>query len=518
MKKFKHTLFTFTTLALGLLFCTPIAAQQYVNQVLNAGFNVDKSDWIFDLDGSNIASEIDPTGGYDGTGGLLTGYDTRIIQVFDLMDLGYSEDLLDQAPIVRFSVYAKGTGTNTEDQIRYSFELRDANGDNVEAFDSDWVVLSDDWRQITHNFINYGPGVRSIAFSIQAWDQEENQDANEGVMIDAINLSINNHMMYTNCSRTNDLAGWENIVDGGDGWDTSGNFQSSFSACSKGQTINLMDLGYSAEALDSEPSINVWEFILGFDGPQDGSGFDDTGFLNVELRDASGGVIESNGTGDVICTDTWQEISLQFSDYGPGLREIYVEHGGFDSEFWQGHYGHEVDATQLTMNFCNGFDVNSTVMNESQPGLDDGSIDLTVSGGIGNYTYAWGNGESSSSISNLAPDTYEVTITDEYGCTATEVFTITAGAVGTNDITGLSEFSVSPNPTNGMINISVITEYGMEGSLNIYDIRGKLIQSIQTGTIINEQYSVDLTNSPAGIYVAKLLLEDQVATERIIKN
>ncbi len=56
---------------------------------------------------------------------------------------------------------------------------------------------------------------------------------------------------------------------------------------------------------------------------------------------------------------------------------------------------------------------------------DDGSIDVTTSGGTPSYDFAWSNGESIESVQGLQAGTYTLTITDDNGCTLTESFTIT---------------------------------------------------------------------------------------------
>ncbi|OEK07022.1 hypothetical protein BFP71_05025 [Roseivirga misakiensis] len=69
--------------------------------------------------------------------------------------------------------------------------------------------------------------------------------------------------------------------------------------------------------------------------------------------------------------------------------------------------------------------MSSTVDVVSCFGADDGAIDLTIAGGTGPYNFAWSNGESTEDISNLAPATYAVVVTDANGCSTTENFTIT---------------------------------------------------------------------------------------------
>ena len=48
-----------------------------------------------------------------------------------------------------------------------------------------------------------------------------------------------------------------------------------------------------------------------------------------------------------------------------------------------------------------------------------GSATVTVTGGTTPYTYAWTNGQTSATATNLAANTYRVTVTDARGCSAT---------------------------------------------------------------------------------------------------
>ena len=71
----------------------------------------------------------------------------------------------------------------------------------------------------------------------------------------------------------------------------------------------------------------------------------------------------------------------------------------------------EPDAITITETSSdyNGFGVSCN-------GDSDGSIDITVEGGVGLYSYAWSNSETTEDLSNLGAGTYTLTVTDENGC------------------------------------------------------------------------------------------------------
>jgi hypothetical protein len=59
-------------------------------------------------------------------------------------------------------------------------------------------------------------------------------------------------------------------------------------------------------------------------------------------------------------------------------------------------------------------------------GNSNGSITVNISGGTAAYTYSWApNGETTATISSLAPGSYTCTTTDANSCVLTETFTIT---------------------------------------------------------------------------------------------
>lgn len=90
----------------------------------------------------------------------------------------------------------------------------------------------------------------------------------------------------------------------------------------------------------------------------------------------------------------------------------------------------------FTVNSIGGPTATGTATDASCATATDGAIDITVTG-TGTITYSWTNGASTEDLSNLAPGTYTVTITDAANCPSFESFIIDGDAyVATLNLSG----------------------------------------------------------------------------------
>ncbi len=80
--------------------------------------------------------------------------------------------------------------------------------------------------------------------------------------------------------------------------------------------------------------------------------------------------------------------------------------------------------------------MNSSVVNVGCAGGADGSVDITVQGGIFPYTYLWSNNATTEDIHNVSGGSFSVTVTDANACTITATFTITEPSAITSSIVG----------------------------------------------------------------------------------
>lgn len=68
--------------------------------------------------------------------------------------------------------------------------------------------------------------------------------------------------------------------------------------------------------------------------------------------------------------------------------------------------------------------INETVTDVSCYGAADGEVSVSVSGGVGPYTYSWTNGDTTNAISGLSGGVYGLTVTDDNGCNTFASFVV----------------------------------------------------------------------------------------------
>ncbi len=160
------------------------------------------------------------------------------------------------------------------------------------------------------------------------------------------------------------------------------------------------------------------------------------------------------------------------------------------------------------------------VTNTSTPTSMDGGAEVTIEGGVGNYTYAWElNGVIVSTDEDLTgadAGEYLLTVTDENGCeVVSDVITIES-PVNNIDLTLENYIKLLPNPTTGTIFIQLELPQMSAVQVRIYDITGKEIVTSPQQNISTNQLEFNLEQFVNGVYVVKVMVNDSVLAKRIV--
>lgn len=132
------------------------------------------------------------------------------------------------------------------------------------------------------------------------------------------------------------------------------------------------------------------------------------------------------------------------------------------SALYAGNYSVTVtDANACTANLSTtiteptAISASDVITNVTCNGLSNGAINLTVSGGTvaSNYTFAWDNSATTEDITGVLAGNYQVTITDDNGCTFVKTYTVTEPAVMA--ISKVISKVLCNGNSDGAINLSV---------------------------------------------------------------
>jgi hypothetical protein len=141
------------------------------------------------------------------------------------------------------------------------------------------------------------------------------------------------------------------------------------------------------------------------------------------------------------------------------------------------------------------------------------SIDITVTGGVGPYGYAWSHGPTTEDVTGLYEGTYTVDVSDsgvEEGICppVSETYTIIR-FVGVEDLTE-NTLTVYPTPVNDNLTISYTGDFNYE----LTAINGDIIFS---GKAVDQEI-ISMDELSAGTYLIKVTSNGEVTTKKIVKQ
>ncbi|MCX6258263.1 MAG: M6 family metalloprotease domain-containing protein [Bacteroidia bacterium] len=138
-------------------------------------------------------------------------------------------------------------------------------------------------------------------------------------------------------------------------------------------------------------------------------------------------------------------------------------------------------------------------------GTYNGSIDLTVTGGISPYSYSWSNGASTEDLNSLGAATYSVLVTDANNCTDTLSVLLT-NIVGINESDNPADMTILypnvPNPFDQLTEMKFYLPATESVDLSVYNILGEKIASLISGEVTAGRHRIVFKSGtlPEGSY------------------
>ena len=144
---------------------------------------------------------------------------------------------------------------------------------------------------------------------------------------------------------------------------------------------------------------------------------------------------------------------------------------------------------------------------------NDGSISITPAGGVAPYQIEWLDGSTETTIENLGPGAYSVSITDVNDCLIVEEFIVED--VVSIDETIIEGIAIFPNPSSDKLNIKGLLQDDVQ--ITIVDMLGQklLYKNLMHG---NVEETLSLKSMLPGVYFLKFETKAKKSyTHKIIK-
>lgn len=131
----------------------------------------------------------------------------------------------------------------------------------------------------------------------------------------------------------------------------------------------------------------------------------------------------------------------------------------------------------------------------------NGSATATPSGGTSPYSYSWNTGQTTGTISNLAPGTYTVVVTDASGCTKTMDVVVPNLVAIDFAQAGINVFEAFPNPNKGEFSVKLELQNADNVKVYITDLSGKKVYSSEQKKVSLWNENISLKNLSSGVYM-----------------
>ena len=255
----------------------------------------------------------------------------------------------------------------------------------------------------------------------------------------------------------------------------------------EGDTLSMIGIGtYTVSIEDANACQADFSFIT----PPITPVFVAAGVDSVACSGMANGVMESWAQGTLPIIYEWStgDTTTSVSDVPTGLYSITITDAlGC------------IDSTTVMMPELPPIEV-ELVSTGTSASANNGTASI-VDGGSFSYTYLWNTGATTPEITGLAAGTYQVSVTDDYGCEA--VFSVEVELINTVDQSAYSTIiPVYPNPVKANLIMELPSKLC---KLRFYNAQGELLQELQAKGYTDLKF-----HHAAGIYFYEIEIDKRV--------
>jgi len=304
-----------------------------------------------------------------------------------------------------------------------------------------------------------------------------------------------------------------------DGWETDGTIDEDHNNGSPGVYDNLFVDG--SQFITTTPNV-------GPINPNDSLTFD------YRYTDWSAGTVGTVLAGDSliieISNDCGETYSIQFvidetnhitsAEYTNQTIDLNPFAGDvirirFRAVYSSGDYWMDLDNINI-IGCPEDFDLIVNIQEPASGGTGDGGLAVFPQAGAEPFSYLWNTGDTTNVLTNIDSGEYSITVTDANGCE--QVLPINLFSVGTEDIESLLDYSLFPNPTNGMTNLLVNFDQSVDVTVRISSLLGQTVyQQKVTQTRALEQ-QINTKDWSQGIYMIQIWVNGKGYSRKLIKQ
>ena len=147
----------------------------------------------------------------------------------------------------------------------------------------------------------------------------------------------------------------------------------------------------------------------------------------------------------------------------------------------------------------------------------DGSATVIPGAGVDPYTYEWDTGDSTMTVNGLAAGSYMVTVSDRFGCS--DVIEVTVDVVSAiEEVENITNIELYPNPTTGLATLKIDFIEAVDAQIQLVNLMGQVLFHRVDTNVESAQYELDLNNYPSGLYMVRVVMDNQIHTEKLIKS